>query len=372
MRPSPFGLRASLGRTSRSRIRFPGVGSRRWISSTLRSGLPSMASSTSPCRTPARAAGPAGTTLTACTAVGGSNKCARWKRRETGKSWQPSPRKERRTCPWASSSDTTHCAVADGTEKERFCAPWMIAVLMPTTREAESTSGPPELPGLIAASVCMKLTFLFGMPTSAAERDSDEMMPSVTVESSPTALPMAIAQSPTCSSSERPSGAVGSGFPDGLMRMAAKSMKSSVPLTRPSNVRPSMRVTVTLAAFFTTWALVMMSPSSDRMTPEPCPDSRRCPSPSPPRSGKRYPSSAGRSTSRSVSMRTTEGPTACTAAVTNDVFRRAPPTGVGGSRPGSRRLTDGNPVSTVDGAAPAAASAQAAAEEEACAADERP
>ena len=60
-----YTLRASLGRTSRSRIRLPGVGSRRWISSTLRSGLPSMASSTSPCRTPARAAGPAGTTLTA-------------------------------------------------------------------------------------------------------------------------------------------------------------------------------------------------------------------------------------------------------------------------------------------------------------------
>mmetsp|Transcript_11334 Transcript_11334/g.36152 ORF Transcript_11334/g.36152 Transcript_11334/m.36152 type:complete len:284 (+) Transcript_11334:582-1433(+) len=263
-------------------------------------------------------------------------------------------------------------AVSMGIAKPMPAALARIAVLMPTTSPNSLSSGPPELPGLIAASVCMKLTFLFGMPTSAAERDSDEMMPSVTVESSPTALPMAIAQSPTCSSSERPSGAVGSGFPDGLMRMAAKSMKSSVPLTRPSNVRPSMRVTVTLAAFFTTWALVMMSPSSDRMTPEPCPDSRRCPSPSPPRSGKRYPSSAGRSTSRSVSMRTTEGPTACTAAVTNDVFRRAPPTGVGGSRPGSRRLTDGNPVSTVDGAAPAAASAQAAAEEEACAADERP
>ena len=40
-------------------------------------------------------------------------------------------------------------------------------------------------------------------------------------------------------------------------------------------------------------------------------------------------------------MRTTEGPTACTAAVTNDVFRRAPPTGVGGSRPGSLRRKGG-------------------------------
>eukprot|EP00962_Isochrysis_galbana_P045587 scaffold18012_cov117-Isochrysis_galbana.AAC.4 len=64
----------------------------------------------------------------------------------------------------------------------------------------------------------------------------------------------------TCSSPERPSGAVGSGLPDGVMRIAARSMKSSDPLTTPSNVRPSMRVTVTLAAFFTTCAFVMIRP----------------------------------------------------------------------------------------------------------------
>ena len=110
-------------------------------------------------------------------------------------------------------------AVSMGIAKPMPAALARIAVLMPTTSPNSLSSGPPELPvhtlapvkrgqegagsgpptlpGLIAASVCMKLTFLFGMPTSAAERDSDEMMPSVTVESSPTALPMAIAQSPT-------------------------------------------------------------------------------------------------------------------------------------------------------------------------------
>jgi hypothetical protein len=37
--------------------------------------------------------------------------------------------------------------------KQMPCAPVMIAVLMPTTSPCEETSGPPELPGLSAASV---------------------------------------------------------------------------------------------------------------------------------------------------------------------------------------------------------------------------
>jgi hypothetical protein len=38
--------------------------------------------------------------------------------------------------------------------KPMFCALWMIAVLMPMTSPCALTSGPPELPGLIPASVC--------------------------------------------------------------------------------------------------------------------------------------------------------------------------------------------------------------------------
>ena len=145
--------------------------------------------------------------------------------------------------------------------------------------------GPPELPGLMAASVWMKLTFLLGMPTSAAERDRLETMPRVTVESSPTALPMATTQSPTCRSSDLPSGAVGSALPAGLILITARSRKSSEPLTVPSKTRPSVSVTVTLLALLTTCALVMITPSSDRMTPLPWPDSLRWPSGSNP--GKR-------------------------------------------------------------------------------------
>jgi hypothetical protein len=47
----------------------------------------------------------------------------------------------------------TRWAVLTGTAKQIPCAPLMIAVLIPTTSPRESTSGPPELPGLSAASV---------------------------------------------------------------------------------------------------------------------------------------------------------------------------------------------------------------------------
>jgi hypothetical protein len=44
----------------------------------------------------------------------------------------------------------------------------MIAVVTPITRPAESSSGPPELPGLIAASVWM--TFAISRPPLVGSR----------------------------------------------------------------------------------------------------------------------------------------------------------------------------------------------------------
>ena len=53
----------------------------------------------------------------------------------------------------------TTCTMLTGIAKPMPCDPperEKIAVLMPTSRPCVSTSAPPELPGLIAASVWMK------------------------------------------------------------------------------------------------------------------------------------------------------------------------------------------------------------------------
>jgi len=49
---------------------------------------------------------------------------------------------------------TTHLTVSIAVAKQMPCAPGMIAVLTPITSPRGSASGPPELPGFSAASVC--------------------------------------------------------------------------------------------------------------------------------------------------------------------------------------------------------------------------
>ncbi len=70
-----------------------------------------------------------------------------------------------------------------------------IAVLMPISSPSMSTRAPPELPGLIGASVWMKEPESL-MPVSV--RFKAEMMPLVTVWPTPNGLPMASTRSPTC------------------------------------------------------------------------------------------------------------------------------------------------------------------------------
>jgi hypothetical protein len=82
--------------------------------------------------------------------------------------------------------------------------PVRICELTPITRPSSSSSGPPELPGLIAASVWIAPEI--EKPLGAwMVRPSAETMPLVTVPSSPNGLPMAIAGSPGLRSSEAPS-----------------------------------------------------------------------------------------------------------------------------------------------------------------------
>src|SRR3990170_2072526 len=66
------------------------------------------------------------------------------------------PRLARRTRPCCRIWVSTCWAVLEATEKQMPCAPMMTAVLTPITSARELTSGPPELPGLSAASVWMR------------------------------------------------------------------------------------------------------------------------------------------------------------------------------------------------------------------------
>ncbi|MNT30923.1 hypothetical protein D3C72_1667400 [compost metagenome] len=126
-----------------------------------------------------------------------------------------------------------------------------MAVLMPTRLPFTSTSAPPELPGLMAASVWMKFSKVL-MPSSLLP--SALMMPLVTVWPTPKGLPMASTWSPTSTDSELPSTITGS-LSSVILRMA-RSVSGSVPITWALDLRPSVRVTSMSSAASTTWLLV--------------------------------------------------------------------------------------------------------------------
>ena len=91
---------------------------------------------------------------------------------------------------------------------------------MPIRRPSRLTSAPPELPGLIAASVWMKKLESLTPP---AERASAEMMPLVTVWFRPNGLPIASTTSPTSIESESRSSMNGNLSPWVSMRSRARS-----------------------------------------------------------------------------------------------------------------------------------------------------
>ena len=79
----------------------------------------------------------------------------------------------------------------------------ILELLMPISSPSASSNAPPELPGLIAASVCINGN---RCPWSSIVRAKALITPDVTdpLNSSPNGLPMAIAGSPTCKESESP------------------------------------------------------------------------------------------------------------------------------------------------------------------------
>ncbi|OGT96272.1 MAG: hypothetical protein A3I79_00700 [Gemmatimonadetes bacterium RIFCSPLOWO2_02_FULL_71_11] len=134
-----------------------------------------------------------------------------------------------------------------------------IALLIPMTSPLRFTSGPPELPGLIAASVWMKSWIAyraFSSTSPSSRRPLALMMPAVTVKVKPSGLPTASTQSPIRTWSELPKTIVGRLAASILM--TATSVLGSRPTTRAVKTRLSSSRTVTWSASATTWLLVRM------------------------------------------------------------------------------------------------------------------
>ena len=98
-------------------------------------------------------------------------------------------------------------------------------------------------------------------------------MPCVTLELSPSGLPIAIAISPTRSFDE--SAKIAGRRPAELDTLiTARSSAGNVPTSVPLNCRPFEVVTVKLFAVPTTWAFVTMWPFASKTIPEPRPSPR--------------------------------------------------------------------------------------------------
>ena len=188
--------------------------------------VPLMSTMTSPCSSPALAAGePAATLRTTAPCVGVKPYC--W--RSDGVSVVMSTPRYPPPLPeappfwsWGSSTSTWSIGMANPMfwEFVPSLAEPATAVFMPMTCPAVSMSGPPELPGLMAASVWIRfcrLSVAVPVPPACTVRPRAETMPWVTVgvpAARPSALPMATTASPTTAFCESPKVTVGR--PDAL------------------------------------------------------------------------------------------------------------------------------------------------------------
>ena len=152
-----------------------------------------------------------------------------------------------------------------------------MAELMPISWPRMSTSGPPELPGLIAASVCSAFSTVASLATRAPPTLTGRlialMMPVVTVPPSPSGEPNATTCCPTRTVSELPS-CIGVSPETLRARSTARSKPGSRPTISACAVAPSWNTAVTTpprAAASTTWLLVSSRPSGLSTTPEPSP-----------------------------------------------------------------------------------------------------
>src|SRR3954454_15008530 len=170
----------------------------------------------------------------------------------------------------------TTCLIVDtGTAKPTPALESPLSVLIweltPITWPRPSSSGPPELPGLIAASVWIALAI--GKPLGDwIVRPRAETTPTVTVPASPNGEPMAIAWSPGASEFESPSA---SGFRPpltlpGSILSTARSDDGSLPTSCARiGVWSEPTRTEKLLKPSTTWSLVTMWPWLSKTKPEP-------------------------------------------------------------------------------------------------------
>ena len=133
---------------------------------------------------------------------------------------------------------------------------------MPTTSPRTFSSGPPELPGLMAASVCSIGCSRPATPLPGSVRPSAEITPTVTVCPRPNGLPMATTQSPCCICDESPKRASCSGSAGiSVSWISALSVSASRPMTLAaySSLRPApTNETLMFTAPSTTWLFVRM------------------------------------------------------------------------------------------------------------------
>ena len=124
-----------------------------------------------------------------------------------------------------------------------------IELVIPTTWPLESNNGPPELPGLMAASIWMALVYTGEPPWSwprpgcwepspsslfswrvTTGRSKAETIPVVTVEDRPSGLPIAMTPCPVASLEESPIRATVRSLGACSIWTTAKSVALSVPV----------------------------------------------------------------------------------------------------------------------------------------------
>ena len=172
-----------------------------------------------------------------------------------------SPSQARRTSPYRARSAAILSARSTGIAKPRPSLPPerdRIEALMPITCPSALTSGPPELPGFMAASVWIMPRW---KPSSSSPgtmwRSSALTTPAVTVGSGfeispPKGLPIATVHSPIIRSEAVPRGATGRSKAFWSERTAI-SVAGSEPTRRAVKSRASGSVTRTSVAPSTTW-----------------------------------------------------------------------------------------------------------------------